>query len=211
MKNEIITLIKRNRISTTEVADCLGKKGLFSNAQPLNRLHFTVGEVHYAYIDNESNWNMHRCIKDVAEGTIVLIDDLGANDKASFGELVAKYLILYKQVSGVVTNTKVRDAHALIKENYPIWCAGVSPIGCDNIEPVSSISNSLLNERKEYYNGSIMVCDDSGVVVIDKSNINNDFYKKLISIEDLEDKWFDELDRMKKNTFEIVCKDDDGS
>ena len=32
-----------------------------------------------------------------------------------------------------------------------------------------------------------------------------EFYNKLVAIEEQEDIWFDRLDRHKENTFEIVC------
>ena len=44
MKSKIIQLIEDNRISSTEVADVLGKKGLVENAYILNRGHYRVGE-----------------------------------------------------------------------------------------------------------------------------------------------------------------------
>lgn len=205
MKDEIIRLIKRNRISTTEVSDCLEKTGVFDGALPLNRSKIAVGEIHYAYVDGESNWNLHKCIRDVKEGSVVLVDDLGSNGRASFGELVAKYLILYNQIEGIVSNTKVRDAHALIKENYPIWCAGVSPVGCYNSKPMQPVSDEIVKKRMKYFNEAVAVCDDAGVIVITKDRLNREFYEKLEMIERLEDEWFDKLDRLKLNTFEIVC------
>ena len=136
---------------------------------------------------------------------MVLVDDLGSNGRASFGELVAKYLILYNQIEGIVSNTKVRDAHALIKENYPIWCAGVSPVGCYNSKPMQPVSDEIVKKRMKYFNEAVAVCDDAGVIVITKDRLNREFYEKLEMIERLEDEWFDKLDRLKLNTFEIVC------
>ena len=36
IKNEIIRKIRMNRISTTEVADCLGKTGVFKDSLAVN-------------------------------------------------------------------------------------------------------------------------------------------------------------------------------
>ena len=59
VKRKIIEYIKINRVSTTEVADCLGKIGVIENALPLNRGHFCVGEIRYLFAVGESNWNVH--------------------------------------------------------------------------------------------------------------------------------------------------------
>ena len=53
IKKEIIDKIRKNRISTTEVADCLGKAGLFEGAHIVNRGHFAVGNVKWIYAYNE--------------------------------------------------------------------------------------------------------------------------------------------------------------
>ena len=50
------------------------------------------------------------------------------------------------------------------------------------------------------------MCDDSGVEIVPKDCINEEFLKKLHHMEEQEDIWFDRLDHYKENTFEIVCK-----
>lgn len=205
MINQIIEYIKRNRVSTTEIADCMGKVGLLENASILNQKHFKVGKIHYCYCDDESNWNVHKYIQEVDENTIVLIDDLGSNNRGIFGDLISKYLLLYKQVGAIVTNGNIRDAHTLVKENYSIWCKGTNPVGCFNKEPQNPIDKQILKQRQNYFENSIAVCDDTGVVIISKEFINEEFYKKLEWIEAQEDIWFDCIDRKKWNTFETVC------
>ena len=44
MKKKIIEYIIQNRISTTEVADCLGKAGVLPEVLPLNARHYAVGK-----------------------------------------------------------------------------------------------------------------------------------------------------------------------
>lgn len=50
-------------------------------------------------------------------------------------------------------------------------------------------------------NGGVMVCDDSGVVIIEKDNLTEKFYQKLEAIEEQEDIWFDCIDRRKWGYF----------
>lgn len=94
MTDKILEYIKKNRVSTTELADCMGKQGLIENAIPLNKKHFIAGKVHYSYCDDESNWNVHKTIQSVPDNSVVFVDDLGSNNRAIFGDLVAKYLFI---------------------------------------------------------------------------------------------------------------------
>ena len=67
------------------------------------------------------------------------------------------------------------------------------------------MDNEIIFKRTEMFNGSIAVCDDSGVVIIPKENHNQEFLKKLDWIEEQEDIWFDCVDRLKWDTFDTVC------
>lgn len=205
MKNKIIDFIKRNRVSTTEVADCLGKAGVIENVLPINRGHFKVGNVKWVYAYRETNWDVHELIVDTQENDIVFIDAIECKHRATIGELVSKYILLYKQASAIVTNGKMRDAGALIRENYPIWCTGVTPVGCFNKKPEPPLPAEMEVKHKELYDGAILVCDDCGVVLIEKEYHTEEFLQKLIKIEEQEDIWFDRLDRKKESTFDIVC------
>ncbi|MNU05326.1 hypothetical protein D3C72_2500850 [compost metagenome] len=59
--------------------------------------------------------------------------------------------------------------------------------------------------RKEIFDGSIAVCDDTGVVIIPKDKHNDEFIERLEFIEEQEDIWFDCIDRKKWSTFDTVC------
>jgi len=205
MKEQIIDYIKRNRVSSTEVADCLSKNGSVPGVQAINRGHFKVGNVFWVYAYGGTNWDVHKQIEHVNDGDIVLVETFNCEDKAIFGDLVSKYLVLYKQVSAIVVTGSLRDAPRLIKENWPIWCTGFNPIGCVNEELSDTLDPAIINVSHEKYHGSIAVCDDTGVVIIPKEMHNCEFINKLEEIEEQEDLWFECIDRKKLSTFETVC------
>lgn len=205
ISEKIIEYIQSNKVSTTEVADCLGKTGVIPNVYPINARQFRVGKVRWVYAYNESNWEVHEQIRDVEKDEIVYIETFNCNDRAIVGELVTKFLILYKRASALVTNAKMRDVHRLIKEDYPVWCTGVSPVGCFNVKNEEPFDEAIIKDRMEKVNGSIFVCDDSGVVMIPKECHTEEFYHKLEQIEEQEDIWFDCIDRRKWDTFDTVC------
>ena len=202
----IIDYLTRNRVSTTEVADCLGKTGVLPNLMPCNQGHYRAGKIIWIYAYDESNWPVHEQIQNLEEDGIVYIDTIDCGDRAIFGELVSKYILLYHQSKAIVVNGKMRDAAALIRQGWPIWCSGYTPVGCFNRKPEKEVDEKWRKEHFEQYNGAIAVCDDCGVVVIPKEQITEEFLEKLHHIEDQEDIWFDRLDHYKESTFDIVCK-----
>lgn len=205
MKKEIINFIKRNRVCTTEVADCMGKAGVLEGIMPINRGHFKVGNLKWVYAYKESNWDVHKQVISANEDDVVFIEAFDCKHRAIIGELVSKYILLYRQASAIICNTKFRDAAALIRENYPIWCTGFTPVGCFNTKPDTDLPDEVVKEHRDLYDGAIAVCDDCGVVVIPKSLHTKEFLEKLVHIEKQEDIWFDRLDCKKENTFDIVC------
>jgi 4-hydroxy-4-methyl-2-oxoglutarate aldolase len=203
--HEIVEKIRRNRISTTEIADCMDKSGVLPGVHALNRGHFRVGEIFWTYAYNSSNWEHHEQIRRVPEGAIVLTEAFDCADRAIFGELVAKFLLLYRQAGALVVTAPLRDAPHLLKENWPIWCTGVSPIGCFNRQNEQPLDAAIEQTHRARYDGAIAVCDDSGVVVVPKALHTEAFLAKLDWIEEQEDIWFDCIDRRKWDTFDAVC------
>lgn len=203
--DRIIDYIQTNKVSTTEVADCLGKTGVIPNIYPINRGQFRVGRVKWVYAYNESNWEVHEQVRDVQRDDIVYIEAFDCKDRAIIGELVTKFIVLYRRAAAIVTNAKMRDAHKLIKEKYPVWCTGFTPIGCFNVKNEQDFDAEIIKQRKEDVDGAVIVCDDSGVVLIPKKQLTEEFYKKLEAIEEQEDIWFDCIDRRKWDTFDTVC------
>ena len=204
--NQIIDYIRRNRVSSTEVADCLGKSGALPNVMPVNRGHFRVGRVTWVYAYEESNWPIHEQTQTVPEDTIIVVDDLGCGGRALFGDIVAKYLLLYKQSLALVTTGPLRDASRLIKENWPIWCTGYTPVGCFNRKPEQAPDQNLVNQRAAMFNNAIAVCDDTGVVIIPEDQQNEAFIESLEFIEEQEDMWYECIDRRKWSTFKTICE-----
>lgn len=206
MKDKIIDYIQRNRVTTTEVADCLGKTGAMEGILPVNSGHFCVGNVCWTYAYGESNWKVHEDLINTRKGDIVFIDSFACKGRSIIGELVSKYILLYCQAAAIVVNAPVRDAGALIRENYPVWSKGVSPVGCFNTMAEIGRESAEITKARELYHGAIAVCDDCGVVVIPKSLHTQEFLDRLKAIEEQEDIWFYRLDRKCENTFEIVCE-----
>src|SRR5690349_2122892 len=91
IREQIIQKIKRNRISTTQVADCLDKTGAIDGLRALTSGHHKVGPVFWTYAYNESNWELHDQVREAPEGSIVITETFNCGQRAVYGELVSKY------------------------------------------------------------------------------------------------------------------------
>lgn len=206
IQDRIIGCIRKNRISTVEVSDCMDKSGVFADANPTQRGAFRVGKVRWVYACDESNWTIHEQIREVREGEVVMIEAFDCGNRALIGALMSKYMLLYMQAAAIISNCPFRDANDIYKERYAVWCNGFTPIGCFNKMPQKMPDHAVIQEHRERYHGAIAVCDDNGVVIIPKELHTEEFLSKLFRIEEQEDIWFDCLDRKKWDTFDIVCK-----
>ncbi len=206
VREKIIKIIRENRISTTEVADVLGKKGHVKGPMPIIPGLHKVGFVEFVYAWNESNWEVHEQLQNISEDRIVYIHGIQCEERAIFGDLVSKYILLYKRASAIIVNGLLRDAHTLIKEKYPMWCTGFTPIGCFNTKNETMPPKEMLEMLYSTFQGAVIVADDSGVILIEKEFLTEDLIKKLEFIELQEDVWYFCMDAHKMSTFEIVCQ-----
>lgn len=209
MSSPILELIKNNRISSVEVSDALGKTGVLAGISALNPGHFIVGPVFYTCAFDESNWPLHEQIQEVPRGSIVLVDAIDCGDRAVFGDIVSKYLLLYQGAAGIVVNGLVRDAHRLRKENYPIWSKGITPLGCfnRNVTPSKNVAEHV-RSRKKYFQDALLVADDSGCTVITRSDQESGIINALQRIEMQEDIWYFCVDVLKMSTYDTICLKD---
>lgn len=51
---------------------------------------------------------------------IVLIDAVDVHERAVVGDIVSKYILFYLGNREIICAGKIRDAHTLLKGNYPI-------------------------------------------------------------------------------------------
>lgn len=205
MRTEIIQKIELNRISTTEVADCLGKSGALKGVSAVNRGHFRVGPVYWTYAFNASNWELHEQLQHPPPHSVVVVDCIDCDGRAPLGSLVCKFLFLYRQVRALVVLGPIRDAPHIIKENWPVWCTGFTPIGCFNRQGSQACDPEQLARSRTQFHDAVAVCDDSGVVIIPTAEHTAGFLDKLDWIEQQEDVWFACIDQKKWTTFDAVC------
>ena len=200
--DSIIELIATNRISTTEVADALGKSGSLLGLKGFGTPKYVVGKVKVITPFGDSNYIMHQKAVDIEPNEIVFVQPINFSDVAVFGELLTKYCLLYKSAKALIVNGNIRDTARILKDDYAIWAQGSNPVGAVNHDTGNDLKGS--QEILEIYEGSIAICDPGGVVFITKDKISDETLRSLKRIEALEDLWHYCLNTLKWSTFDIV-------
>ena len=121
-------------------------------------------------------------ITNVEEDCIIYVDQIECSDRASVGDIISHYLFTYRRIKGLVINGFVRDSHKLIKENYPIWCLGSTPLGCNNknVTASKSIKDIYLALNYEtFYNDC---CNEEYVDLFDLDKIIIPFISEKIML-----------------------------
>ena len=70
---------------------------------------------------------------------------------------------------------------------------------------MSKEQKKYVNERKRLFDGSIIICDDSGCTLISKENISYKTLSNLEMMELQEDIWYFCIDTLKWSTFDTIC------
>ncbi|PAY01278.1 demethylmenaquinone methyltransferase [Pseudoalteromonas sp. HM-SA03] len=205
IKAKIVDYIKSNRVSTTEVADALGKTGALEQVLPVTPEQHKVGIVRCIFASHGSNYHVHDQVRAIEKDEIALVLTHECDNKAVLGELVSKYCLLYKEAQALVVDGFLRDIAAVKRQRMSIWCTGTTPIGCVN-QDKGSFPEAKQQAYLNKYEGAIAVCDDGGVVIIEQDRINEETLESLHTIEIQEDIWFFCLDTLKWDTKKIVCE-----
>ncbi|MBI4354999.1 MAG: RraA family protein [Candidatus Omnitrophica bacterium] len=204
MAGTIVQYLRRNRVSTTEVADALGKTGVLPGLLPITPHEFRVGRARCIFTAHDSNHDLHDQIRQVREGDVVIVFAHACEGRALLGDLVARYLLLYRGAEALVVDGLVRDAARLRRERYPVWARGATPLGCHNV-PAAPFPAEQAAALRRAMDGGIAICDDGGVTVIGAHQLTTDILERLKLIELQEDIWYYCLNTLKWDTKRIVC------
>jgi 4-hydroxy-4-methyl-2-oxoglutarate aldolase len=205
MLNDVIQLIQDLELSSTQVADALGKTGGIGGLRVLSFNKRIVGKVELVYVYGKSNYYLHKSIQNIERDSIVIVVPIECDDLAIFGELVTRYLFEVKGVIGLVVLGNIRDLDEIEILNYPVWFYGSNPIGCNNIKPVKSL-NEVKHEEYKFIHNSIAVLDKTGITLIEEKSISIEIVNQLKAIKVKEISWEKEIFDNFKSTFQVICE-----
>ena len=193
-----VEIIQNLKLTSSNVADALGKKGRVTKALPLHTsVRPVVGIVYHTAGIDGSNWLIHKQLANIEAGNIAYVENMGCNELAMFGGLVSEYVTKHRKAAAIVCDGNVRDVDEIKANNLPVWACGSNPVGCKQIKVTDSF------QRR--YTGNVMVCDSTGCVMIKIEEMNQELEHSLREMHKKEEEWF-ALMCGGKSTFEITCK-----
>lgn len=153
------------KVPTAAIGDGGDRLGLVDSAikqtwpsRPIAGKAFTI---HTREGDNQA---LHRALKEVAPGDILVVSGGGFTERALMGELIAQRA-QNVGIIGMIIDGAVRDVDELAKLDFPVWARAVSPAGPYKTGPgrlgVDVAIGGVICRHRDY-----VVADADGVVVV---------------------------------------------
>lgn len=102
-------------------------------------------------------------------GDVLVIDAGGSPEVAVFGERIAYYMQVKREIAGIVIDGAVRDVRGLRELGFPTFCSGVTPLIFGSQGP-GAINVPISCGGIPVSPGDIVLADDDGVVVIPRDD-----------------------------------------
>lgn len=115
------------------------------------------------------NLAIHRGLDEVVPGDVLVINGLGADTRAVFGDLLAE-ICVQRGVAGVVIDGAVRDVEAIAEIGLPLWAKGITPAGPTKNGP-GAVGGTIACGGLVVAPGDLVVADGDGVAVVPQARI----------------------------------------
>lgn len=159
-------------LSTSAIADTKhdGVTVIAPSVQPVHTACAVVGTARTVQLDAEALWAPVETLDEASEGEVIVVDTDECVDEAVWGELLSTYATA-TGVTGMVTNGAVRDVAGIREIGFPSFALARTPRGPSGSEEAeTNVQVTVGDARIEP--GDVIVGDESGVVVIERSAVD---------------------------------------
>lgn len=158
-------------LGSATVYEAQGAKGaLDSGIKPISHDMRLAGPAVTVDIRPADNLMLHYAMQKVKPGDVLVVDAKGFMEAGPWGDVFTEQAIKLG-LAGLVINGAVRDAGAITKMGFPVFCRGLSIKGTGKNQP-GKLNVPIFIGDVQINPGDIVVGDQDGVVVVQKEEVD---------------------------------------
>jgi 4-hydroxy-4-methyl-2-oxoglutarate aldolase len=171
----------RNLGSAT-VHEASGKKGYVDYAiKPIAKGVRICGPAYTVECHPKDNLMLHKALERAQPGDIIVASVEGYYEAGYWGGLMATSAIA-RRIGGLAIDGCIRDSEEIIKMGFPIFCRGFCIRGTTKVG-LGLINHPTLFGGTVVYSGDLILGDDDGMVVVDRTECKSVLEKSIERME----------------------------
>lgn len=166
------TIEALRELGSATIYEAQGAKGaLDCGIKPLDTQMKVAGPAFTVDIRPADNLMLHYALLHIKPGDVLVVDAKGFVEAGPWGDVLTEQA-LKQGVAGLIIHGAVRDAEAINKAGFPVFCRGLSIKGTGKNQPglvnvPVCFGDVLINP------GDIVVGDRDGVVVVSRNEVDD--------------------------------------
>ncbi len=172
------------QLGSATIYEAQGARGaLDSGIKPLDVNMKVAGPAFTVDIRPADNLMLHYALLHIKAGDVLVVDAKGFVEAGPWGDVLTEQA-LKQGVAGLIINGAVRDAEAIVKAGFPVFCRGLSIKGTGKHQP-GHLNVPVCFGDIQINPGDIVIGDRDGVVVVARHEMD-DVLRKSQQREDKE-------------------------
>ncbi len=153
------------RVDPATVGHHIGGGFMRPEMKPLNKNVKMVGPAYTVRMEGRDAAPLHYAFTKAPKGSVIVIDRCGDHTYAPIGEIVALYAQC-QGFAGIVIDGVVTDSRAIEKQDFPLFCTGVSVVTTAILGISGKVDIPISCSGTVVHPGDIVFGDADGVIVL---------------------------------------------
>lgn len=158
-------------LGAATVYEAQGAHGAFdSGLKPLDPASRLVGPALTVDLRPADNLMLHYALLKAQPGDVLVVDAKGFLEAGPWGDVLTE-AAMARGVAGLVIHGAVRDADAIVRMGFPVFCRGLSIKGTGKHQP-GRLNVPLCIADAVVHPGDIVVGDRDGLVMVARDDVD---------------------------------------